>query len=82
MTETPRRLIEIGILPTGYGETFTDGPDPLAVMLREGNARLDRERQAEAKAKAAKLADEARERNTRRARAMRRLGKALKFLRG
>jgi hypothetical protein len=76
----PQRLIEIGTLPSGFDATFIaeGGVDPLAVMIREGNARLDAERAAEAKALAAKAADLERVRNTKRARALRRLTRAFK----
>jgi predicted RNA-binding Zn ribbon-like protein len=83
MTE-PRRLIEIGILPAGADSFFVaeGSADPVAIMLREADERLARERLAVAKAKAAKLADIARVKNTRRARAAQRFKRALSMFRG
>jgi hypothetical protein len=80
MTEEPRRLIEIGTLPSGYDSTFVSegGVDPVAVMLRAAEQKLDAERAAEAKALAAKADDAERLRRTKEARVMRRLGKALR----
>ncbi len=63
MGDEPRRIV-VGMLPSG-GEIFIDGPDPIAIMLREANARLDAER---AEAERARLAaDIERAKNTRRA---------------
>jgi hypothetical protein len=53
MTDSPRRLIEIGVLPSGYTDIFVDGVDPVAVMVREANERLERERVAAEKARQA-----------------------------
>jgi hypothetical protein len=53
MTEPTRRLIEIGILPSGYADIFVDGVDPVAIMVREANERLERERAAAEKARQA-----------------------------
>jgi hypothetical protein len=82
MSDEPRRrLIEIGTMPSGYDDVFLGegAADPLAAMLREGNARLDAEHAARAKALAAKAADAERAKATRRALTMRRLGRALKM---
>jgi hypothetical protein len=78
---TPRRMIEIGTLPSGFDATFIgeNGVDPLAVMIREGNARLDRIAEEERQREAARLADIERLASTKRARVRRRLGKALKM---
>jgi hypothetical protein len=72
------RRVELGTLPRGYDAT-EGAADPLAVMLREGHAALDRIRAEEERALAAKAADIARMANTKRARARRYLGKALKM---
>jgi hypothetical protein len=53
MTEPTRRLIEIGILQSGYADIFVDGVDPVAIMVREANERLERERAAAEKARQA-----------------------------
>lgn len=78
---TPRRLIEIGTLPAGYNSTFVaeGAADPLAIMIAEGNARLDRIAAEERQREAARLADIERAKNTRRARAARRLKRALRM---
>jgi hypothetical protein len=78
------RKVYTGLLPSGAENVFVSegAADPVAIMLREAGAKLDAERAAEERVRLAKIADEARAKNTRRARAMRRLGKALKFLRG
>ena len=83
MSDTPRRMIEIGTLPSGYDSMFIaeGGADPLAVMIREGNARLDTEREAEERKRAAQAVDIERARDTRRARAARRFRSALKMFR-
>jgi hypothetical protein len=75
------RRVELGTLPRGYDATYVaeGAADPLAVMLREGHAALDRIRAEEERALAAKAADIARMANTKRARARRYLGKALKM---
>ena len=52
MTE-PRRLIEIGVFPSGAEIFFEGNVDPAAVAIREGIARADR---ARAEAEAARLA--------------------------
>jgi hypothetical protein len=82
MSETPRRLIEIGTLPRA-GEIFVDGADPIAIMLREADAKLASERAAKAKAAASRVADEERTKAMRRARISRRFLKVWKaFARG
>jgi hypothetical protein len=77
MTDEPR-LIEIGVLPSGYADTFVaDGAiDPITVFLRDADMRLAAERAAAAKMIASKAADVSRGKNTRRARALRRLSRA------
>ena len=81
---TPRRLIEIGTIPGGFDSIFIgeNGVDPLAVMIREGNAKLDRIAEEERQRDAARLADIGRARNTRRARVARRLKQAMKAFGG
>jgi hypothetical protein len=51
-----------------------------SIMLREADARLAAEKAAEEKARLAQIADAARLANTRRAKAQRRVEKALKIL--
>ena len=83
--EAPRRMIEVGTLPSGYDSMFIaeGGVNPLAVMVRDANARLDAERAEAERKRLAALADIARVQNTRRARAAKRLRQALRmFLRG
>jgi hypothetical protein len=81
MSDAPRRLIEIGTLPAGYDSTFIaeGGVDPLAVMIAEGNAKLDRIAGEERQREAARLADNKRAQSTRRARAARRFRSALQM---
>lgn len=75
----PRRVI-VGLLPTSGVTYVREGAeDPVAIMIREAGAELDRQRAAEARALAAKVADIERAKNTRRARAMRRLTKAMRM---
>ena len=73
--------IYVGTFPTGVDATFVDGVDPAALMLREASAALDRERAEAEKARLAQIADQARARNTRLARARRRFQKALALCR-
>lgn len=82
MSDAPRRLIEIGILPAGYDLTFVaeGAADPLAVMIAEGNAKLDRIAAEERQREAARLADIARLANTRGASAAKRLRHALRLI--
>lgn len=79
---TPRRIY-VGMLPSAGSVVYAgDGSeDPVRVLLREANAKLDAERAAEAKARAAAVADLERARLTRRARAARHLRKALRLWR-
>jgi hypothetical protein len=78
MTDEPRRLIEIGVLPSGGGEIFFEGVDPIVLMLKDADMRLAAERAAAAKTVAVKIADAERTKATRRARALRNLTRALK----
>jgi hypothetical protein len=81
MTSDEPRRIFVGVLPSGHDAVFVDGPDPVSAMVREAASKLDAERQeAERKQKAAAL-DAERLANTRRARARRRIRKALSWLR-
>jgi hypothetical protein len=82
-----RCRVVVGVLPSG-GETFVAGSvNPVAIMLREVGAALDREREIEARALAAKAADVMRAteieraKNTRRARVLRKLSRALRMFR-
>jgi hypothetical protein len=47
MTEPPRRLIEVGVFPTG-SDVFIDGVDPFTVLVNDAIARMDAERAAAA----------------------------------
>jgi hypothetical protein len=82
MSDAPRRLIEIGTLPSGFDATFIaeGGADPLAVMLREANARLDREHAEAERVRMLAIADVERARSTRSARAARRFRRALRLI--
>jgi hypothetical protein len=79
--DTPRRIY-LGVLPSGYGDTFIaeGAADPLAVMIAEGHAKLDRIAEEERQREAARLADIARLANTRTARAAKRLRHALRLV--
>jgi hypothetical protein len=78
--DEPRRLIFVGVLPSGHDAVFADGPDPVAAMVREAGAALDRERaEAERQQKTAAL-DAERARRTKLARARKRLKRALSWL--
>jgi hypothetical protein len=80
MVDEPRRIF-VGYLPTA-DVTYVGGEvDPVAILLRDAEARLDAERAAEARALAAKAADEERAKNTRRARSWRRFKRALTMFR-
>ena len=76
--EPPRRLIEIGTLPTGYGDTFIDGVDPVSVMIADAIRRDDLAKAEVERQRQAAIADAERAKATRRARALRRLTKAFK----
>ena len=81
MTDDAPRRIEIGTIPAGYDSIFIaeGGVDPLAIMIREGHARLDAERAEAERVRLAALADIERVKNTRRARAARRFKRALQM---
>jgi hypothetical protein len=74
-----RRRIEVGVLPRA-SEIFVDGVDPLTIMLRDANARLDAERAEADRARLIAVAGAARMANTKRARMARRFRKILKVL--
>jgi hypothetical protein len=78
----PPRRIFVGLLPSaGSTVVYSSGSeDPVGVMVREANAKLDAERAAEAKALAAKAADIERAKLTRRARAARRLKRVIRMV--
>jgi hypothetical protein len=79
MVDAPRRIF-VGYLPSGADTFVAEGEvDPVARLLADASARLDREREAEARAQAAKAADIERVKNTRRARAARRFRSALQM---
>ena len=82
MTDEPRRLVQVGSFPTSGAEIFIGGVDPVAIMVREANARLDAERAEAERARLSASADaertKARMRGTRTARAASRLRRALR----
>lgn len=78
MTEARRTFI--GVLPSGYADTFVDGPDPVAEMLAAAIRKADLERAAEERARQVAAADAARLVKTRKARHARRLRRALTAL--
>jgi hypothetical protein len=83
MSENEPRRVFVGYLPTA--DAVFVGPDeidPVARLLADAASKLDREREAEAKALAARAADLARARNTRAARVARRFRRALQMFRG
>jgi hypothetical protein len=81
MSEPPRRLIEVGTFPSGYAHTFVDGADPLVIALEAAHAKLDAEAREAERIRLAQIADIERVKNTRRARAAKRLRQALKLWR-
>ena len=79
MTDEPRKMIFVGVSPSvGMTLVRPGHEDPITVMVREANARLDRERADAERKRLAVIADAARLANTRRARAARRLNRALR----
>ena len=83
MTDTPRRII-VGLLPSGGAVTYVaEGEvDPVARMIAQAGAELDRQLAAEVRAAAAKAADIERARGMRGARNMRRLKRAMRAVFG
>jgi hypothetical protein len=80
MSDEPRKIF-VGHLPTGGVTYVADGEsDPVARLIADAEAKLDAERAEEARALAAKVADAKRLGDTKRARARRRVEKALKVL--
>ena len=83
MTDTPRRTIIVGLLPSADAVYVAEGAeDPVAIMIREASAELDRQRDAAERAAAAKAADIERARGMRGARNMRRLKRAMRAVFG
>jgi hypothetical protein len=86
MSEEPqRRLVPLGVFPAGVDSVFigAGSPDPLSLMIADADARLARERDTEARALAAQIADAERLKATRSARITRRFKRALRmFARG
>ena len=76
--DEPRRLVEIGVIPSGYDAMYIDGPDPVSAMIAEASARLDREAAEAERVRLAAIADHERVRKTRRARTMRHLMRAIR----
>jgi hypothetical protein len=80
MTES--RRVFVGYLPTADAVFVGEGEvDPVARLLADANAKLDTEKAETERVRLAALADIERAKNTRRARAMRRLTRALKLFR-
>ena len=75
----PRRIFVASFEPAS--EMYVDGVDPIALKIDEATRRLDRMREADEQAARAALADIERAKDTKRARAMRRLTRALKLFR-
>ena len=79
MNEPSRRVVYVGTFPTADA-IFIDGVDPARHLLDEASAALDRARADEEQARRAAIADIERAKNTRKARAMRRLKRALTLI--
>ena len=75
---TTRRIF-LGNIPSA-DVIFTDGADPIAAMIAEGNARLNAERESAEKTRLAAIADAERAEKTRAARRLRRMRKALRWV--
>ena len=80
MTAAPRRITLA--LPLGPAGTviYTGGVDPVAELIRAAGGELDRQRDIETRAAAAKVADLERVKLTRRARTARRFKRAMRSL--
>jgi hypothetical protein len=80
MSDEPRRLIQIGVLPTGYADTYIDGVDPVSVMITDAIRKDDLAKAEAERQRLAQAADIERARKTKLARARRRIRKALSWL--
>jgi hypothetical protein len=79
MSDPPRRLIEIGVLPTGYADTFVaGGVDPVAAMIADAIRKDDLAKAEAERIRLAAIADIERARRTRAARSRRRLTRVLR----
>jgi hypothetical protein len=80
--DAPRKLVELGTLPVGYGDVYIDANslDPITTMVRDADRRLAAEKVSEAKRLAAEIADAERAQRTSRARVVRRFQRALASL--
>jgi hypothetical protein len=78
MSDEPRRMIEIGVLPRA-SEIFADGADPLSVMIADAERRLDQERAQQAEDRSPRPTDPERLRLTREARLRGRLRKLVQM---
>jgi hypothetical protein len=79
MTETaPRRITLTLPIPPAGTVIYTGSADPVAELIRQAGEELDRQRDAEARAVAAKVADIERAKLTRRSRMARRFKRAMK----
>jgi hypothetical protein len=72
--------VEIGTFPVVNGEIFTVGDDFAAAMLQQATREADRAKAEAERVRLAAAAEQARAQNTRRARTMRRVKRALKCL--
>jgi hypothetical protein len=79
VNDTPRKLIEIGTVPSGTELFVTEGEiDPIAIMLRQAGETLDRERAEAERKRLSAIADIERAQRTKRARSLRRLMRAFR----
>jgi hypothetical protein len=79
MSDEPRRVF-VGYLPTADALFVGEGEvDPVARLIADANAKLDAERTEAERVRLAALADIERVKNTRRARAAKRLRQALRM---
>jgi hypothetical protein len=81
MTDERRRRVFVGYLPTADVTFVAEGEvDPVARLIADANAKLDAERAEAERVRLAALADIERAKRTKRARLVRRFGRALKAL--
>ena len=80
MTDTRRRLIEIGVIPSGAELFFEGNIDPAVAVVADGIRKADLARAGGERARLAAALDVERVKATRRAIGMRRLRKALTLI--
>jgi hypothetical protein len=80
--EPQRRMIPIGVMPSGYADVFLapGSADPVSLMIADASAKLDREHAEAERIRLAAIADIERAKATRRARAAKRFRHALTAL--